>query len=252
MARTARMATLLLTTLAVSAVALYGLRWLAQDVASATRGPIEPDVVVLAAVEVALLLTLARCALAGLLSVVALAARRSRVGGVASLALRASPRLVRPLVSAVLASGLAVTAGPASAATRSPGLPAAGWAASSVPSPSTPSPAPLSASPVQVGMPAAGWVPTQPAQPRVSAPEVSAVSAAPRRHVDVERAVVVRRGDCLWSVVARSLGPHASDARVAEQWPRWWAANRAVIGDDPALLLPGTRLHPPASPVAAR
>jgi nucleoid-associated protein YgaU len=57
--------------------------------------------------------------------------------------------------------------------------------------------------------------------------------------------VVVRRGDCLWSVVARALGPDADDAAVARAWPRWYAANRAVIGDDPALLLPGQRLVAP-------
>lgn len=59
--------------------------------------------------------------------------------------------------------------------------------------------------------------------------------------------MVVHRGDCLWDLVARSLGPQATDAAVAEAWPRWYAANRAVIGPDPEVLLPGQRLRPPAT-----
>ena len=38
-----------------------------------------------------------------------------------------------------------------------------------------------------------------------------------------------------------------SDADRAAEWPRWWAANRDVVGDDPDLLRPGQRLvAPPA------
>ena len=61
--------------------------------------------------------------------------------------------------------------------------------------------------------------------------------------------VVVRRGDCLWDLVHRSLGPAASDADIARAWPRWWAHNRTAIGDDPDLLLPGTVLTPPPAAV---
>jgi hypothetical protein len=59
--------------------------------------------------------------------------------------------------------------------------------------------------------------------------------------------IVVHRGDCLWSVVARAMGPGASDADVAHAWPRWFERNRAVIGADPGLLLPGQRLVPPTA-----
>lgn len=59
------------------------------------------------------------------------------------------------------------------------------------------------------------------------------------------RGVVVHRGDTLWDVAARALGPDATDADVAEAWPRWYAANRDVVGDDPDLLLPGQVLVPP-------
>jgi nucleoid-associated protein YgaU len=61
-----------------------------------------------------------------------------------------------------------------------------------------------------------------------------------------EDEVVVRRGDTLWGIAARRLGPSASDARIAAEWPRWYAANRAVIGDDPDRLRPGQRLQAPA------
>jgi hypothetical protein len=57
--------------------------------------------------------------------------------------------------------------------------------------------------------------------------------------------VAVRRGDCLWSVVARHLGDGTSDAEIARAWPRWYAANRSAIGPDPDLLLPGQLLTPP-------
>jgi nucleoid-associated protein YgaU len=59
--------------------------------------------------------------------------------------------------------------------------------------------------------------------------------------------VVVQPGDSLWVIAARALGPQASDRRVAQAWPRWWAANRAVLGATPELIHPGTHLVPPTS-----
>ncbi len=63
--------------------------------------------------------------------------------------------------------------------------------------------------------------------------------------------VIVRPGDCLWSVASRQLlaagTPAPADAQIAQAWPRWWAANRHVVGDDPDLLRPGMRLSPPAA-----
>jgi len=73
------------------------------------------------------------------------------------------------------------------------------------------------------------------------------VTSAPRTgQAEEQRDVVVRRGDSLWAITARHLGPGASDAEIAATWPRWYAANRNVIGADPDLLLPGQRLRPPA------
>jgi hypothetical protein len=59
--------------------------------------------------------------------------------------------------------------------------------------------------------------------------------------------VVVHRGDTLWDIARRHLGPDASDAEVAHAWPAWHEANRAMIGDDPGLIMPGQVLRPPTA-----
>jgi nucleoid-associated protein YgaU len=64
--------------------------------------------------------------------------------------------------------------------------------------------------------------------------------------------VVVHRGDTLWDIVGRALGPGAGDLEIAKEWPRWYEHNRSVIGDDPDLILPGQVLtRPGAAPSAA-
>jgi nucleoid-associated protein YgaU len=55
----------------------------------------------------------------------------------------------------------------------------------------------------------------------------------------------VRTGDSLWLIAARRLGPGASPAHIAREWPRWYAANRRLIGGDPSLILPGQVLAAP-------
>lgn len=57
--------------------------------------------------------------------------------------------------------------------------------------------------------------------------------------------VVVAPGDSLWSIVEHHLGPLSTAADIAEAWPAWYDTNRAVIGDDPSLLLPGQVLRAP-------
>jgi nucleoid-associated protein YgaU len=101
--------------------------------------------------------------------------------------------------------------------------------------------------------PAAGvpadWTPDRPAVPHRqdpgSRPLVRLVASTPRTGLAVVDEVVVRRGDTLWDIAARHLGQDASPAEIAAEWPRWHAANSAVIGPDPDLLLPGQRLLPP-------
>lgn len=59
--------------------------------------------------------------------------------------------------------------------------------------------------------------------------------------------VIVRRGDTLWALARDHLGPRASAADTAAEWPRWFAANRDEIGPDPNLLRLGLALNvPPA------
>jgi nucleoid-associated protein YgaU len=60
--------------------------------------------------------------------------------------------------------------------------------------------------------------------------------------------VTVAPGDSLWLIAARRLGADASQGEVAAAWPRWYAANRDVIGPDPNLIHPGQRLRTPTPP----
>ena len=75
-------------------------------------------------------------------------------------------------------------------------------------------------------------------EPSAQAPERDQSAAA--------RPVVVQTGDSLWTIAARLLGPGASDAEIAAEWPRWYEANRDVIGEDADLIMPGTELSPPS------
>lgn len=60
---------------------------------------------------------------------------------------------------------------------------------------------------------------------------------------------VVLRGDCLWDIaatrLAEQLGRTGSVPEIARATSAWWAANAAVIGPDPDVLLPGQVLRPP-------
>ncbi|HET7310784.1 MAG TPA: LysM domain-containing protein [Mycobacteriales bacterium] len=109
----------------------------------------------------------------------------------------------------------------------------------------------LAATPADGGPPRPPLVaPARPAAEPLDWPSVSA-AAAPvqpsRPHRSASSYVTVRPGDCLWSLAARSLGRDATASTIAATWPRWWAANRDVLGADPALLQPGQRLRvPPA------
>jgi nucleoid-associated protein YgaU len=91
-----------------------------------------------------------------------------------------------------------------------------------------------------------GYVPTRPA-PVHDADRSRLLAPTPRPAASAHDLVTVRRGDSLWAIAARHLGPGASDAQVAHEWPRWYAANRDVVGADPDLLVPGLQLRPPSS-----
>ncbi|BCW46170.1 LysM domain-containing protein [Arthrobacter sp. StoSoilB5] len=88
-----------------------------------------------------------------------------------------------------------------------------------------------------------GWQPRPPVVSPSLLARPGARGLAPAH--PVEDSVVVKAGDSLWSIAADSLGPFATDVDIALHWPNWYAANRAVIGDNPAALLPGQILQPP-------
>ena len=139
------------------------------------------------------------------------------------------------------------------------------WPSRATPPPAITPPAGATSSPSTspstspAAAPAAAPVPTTSAAspsetPRARATAPSRVLPTPARPApagpSAADTVVVRTGDTLWSLAESSLrtagAADPSDRQVAQAWPQWWAANRAVIGDDPDLLLPGTVLRPPA------
>ena len=94
--------------------------------------------------------------------------------------------------------------------------------------------------------------------PEVSVGETKPAAASPSRRsvgrprVGAERVrsdgaeYTVEPGDSLWRIAAfvlRSDGDHdPSNADIAQFWPAIYAANRALIGDNPNLIFPGQRL----------
>lgn len=157
------------------------------------------------------------------------------------LAARLAPAVVRR--AAVLALGAGLAGSPVWAA-----LPAAATPAATVTTVTAP---PTNGAGVPTpDRPAddlRGWTPDRPAPPTRRRVEdgVHLVATAPRAGTSVSDEVVVRRGDSLWDIAARHLGPGATAAEVAAEWPRWHAANRGVVGADPDLICPGQRLSPP-------
>ena len=93
--------------------------------------------------------------------------------------------------------------------------------------------------------------PTSPAASRPmnsppTAPGLGPLGAAPHTPSSTASGTVtVVRGDTLWAIAARHLGPHASPLQVAREWPRWYAVNRTVIGPNPNLIHVGQVLTVP-------
>jgi resuscitation-promoting factor RpfA len=213
------------TTAAGLGGAVVALRWATTPAVAAVRtGAADFDDLVGLAAAIACWLLVGWVAL-----VLAVTALGSLGGGIGRLAKGAAARLT-PVAwrnAARLALGLVIAAGPATVATAAN----AGPAATAVDSSSTDAEVLLLPA---VGRP--GW--SESTNVHRAGTETRPVRAA---------TVVVRPGDCLWSIAASSLGAGASTAEIAAEWPRWYAANRRVIGSDPNLILPGTVLTAPAA-----
>lgn len=268
--RAAASALVLGTATSVAAV-LLGLG------ARAAIGP-EPadtsvDLLVAAAVLAAGSLALAVQAFGCLLLTLSHLARAAGRGALAleSLAERCTPSLLRRMVAVGVGAGLGLL-GPATlAGAAEPDL---GWTvttaasasqasseAQPVPTPSpsaapAPTPAALHAA-TPVASPPAAVVVVDAAEP-TGAPAVPVPQAVPSSAAvpsaappstspgPGDGAVTVQPGDSLWSIASAHLG-RPTDARVSAEWPRWYEANRAVIGEDPDLLHPGQVLLAPAT-----
>jgi hypothetical protein len=94
------------------------------------------------------------------------------------------------------------------------------------------------------GAPARGARPARvpPTTPATVRPAVPAGDVAPE-----EREVTVRTGDSLWRIARAHLPADADAATVTRTWQAIHAANRSVIGADPDLIRPGTRLRLPTT-----
>jgi hypothetical protein len=203
-----------------------------------------------------------RCALDGLLGGVLIAQMV-----VAPVAARAGPvpPSDRPpaAAAAAIAGGSRVTADHApGAASQASGTVSTLPAASTVPPPTwVPLPTWLGGSQVPSTTPpgsstaesAPGPVPVQPPPQASSGPGHGAGAAgagAAAIDPDLARSYVIRPGDTLWDVAAAHLpASQRSPSRIDRYWRQIHAANRAVLGDDPDLIHPGTRLAlPPFQP----
>ncbi len=189
------------------------------------------------------------------------------------IAERGAPRLVRQAVSVLVGAAVATAAVPgvsvAGAADAPPRPVSAGQ--TSLPAPpvdpgfhptsrsatpgqdpvipppiSTPPPPPISTPPPPPdATPPRTYTPPPPSAAPTDA-SLGPLTLPPRAGVTVEELVTVRRGETLWAIAARHLGPSATTAEIAAAWPHWYAANRAVVGDDPDHIEPGQQLVPPA------
>jgi hypothetical protein len=263
------MAPRLLLSTAAAGLSALALRVAAPSPAASLRelSSLEPAVDVsqplVAAAALLAWALLAHLALVGLLTLATALPGRCGAAGDAVLR-RCAPAGLRRAVALSLGVGLLVGTG-AGAASAAPApsaslsavsldWPAAAGAPASldwpapVDGPGTPAPSAAPATPAVLIAPAAPvTTPALVADPElVRAPtpdEVVQVAgpAAPQPTADV----TVTAGDSLWSLARAALPSDATAQEVAQAWPSWWAANRAVIGDDPDLIHPGQSLRAP-------
>lgn len=188
--------------------------------------------------------------------------------GCAAIAARTSPILVRRMVQAVI--GLSVLAGPMSAGSAFATGPSTTTSTSTeldrpvstvAPTLTANRAAPvmstapvISTAPPSLDRPAAAFIASAPpVATRPSVPRVALVTGTAHRDAGdpSDRGYVVRRGDTLWDIAARHLGPHATSVDISRAWPKWYDANRAAIGTDPSVIRPGEVLVPPSNSAAS-
>lgn len=207
-----------------------------------TAGPPALDDLLATVACTALLLVLLAAAASAWASLVLAAVRRAGSQRLVRLERVVAPGLVRRLAATAIGVGVlagagaaAATAAPVTVAVQPlvPSWPAETPGAGAPPTSPTTSttPAPSASGPSEPGTPAG-----------VSAvPQVRQPGAAPAHDV------VVTPGDSLWRIAEQHLPPGSDAGRVAAEWPRWWSANRAVVGDDPDLIRPGQHLSAPVA-----
>jgi resuscitation-promoting factor RpfA len=158
-----------------------------------------------------------------------------------------TPRIIRGSIEALVGVALVTTGAGVPAALATP-PPADVATTAPVPAPSVAPPPP--ALTLRLDRPAVG---DRGASAALDRPRGGAVELDRRRRRTEPRhdsrgvaaAVTVRTGDTLWDIARRHLPAGADAAAIADAWPRWYAANRHVIGPDADLLRPGQRLVPP-------
>lgn len=187
------------------------------------------------------------------------AAIPGRAGRACSRAVRrCAPAVMRHLARWVVGTAMVATpllAAPAMAASGGPSLDRPVAAAAAAPSPGAPSTTARSepsdeSDPARSDLyrPLAPYLPPPPPPAAKTSDDrgVPLLTGSPHRDL-ADDTYVVRRGDALWDIAARHLGPAASAAQIAREWPRWYEANRAVIGDNPNVIRPGEVLRAPAN-----
>jgi nucleoid-associated protein YgaU len=173
--------------------------------------------------------------------------------GFAAVAAKTSPMLIRRIVQAAI--GVSVLAGPLTAGSALAAGPSTNTSTSTQvdrPNALTPAPADASLVPLTLDRPATAFVAPPPAATRTFTGSAAIVTGVAHRgsgdRDDRSTAgYVVRRGDTLWDIAARHLGPSATAVDISRAWPAWYDANRAVIGPDPGVIRPGELLSAPSA-----
>jgi hypothetical protein len=81
--------------------------------------------------------------------------------------------------------------------------------------------------------------------PQAPTPSPAPDSDEAMQRLQPRERLVVLDGDSLWAIAVDLSPPHASSADVAQLAHRLYVVNRDVIGDDPDLIYPGTKLRAP-------